>query len=309
VSLIALLNAKPEAGWTTSAEASRGTVDGVDFTCGARWWGSRWSVTGDSAFAVPETMILFASQRGMDHGFWRDLVVGEPKFDARFFVFCDTPALLPLVLGARTRAALANGDIELYVRDRRVKTTGRHQKSDETALDRHLAIHRALADDHRACLSAWQQRMHDAHGRADPTWPPTATLLRPSGALLVNLSWTAPTTRDAHDWDDAAMSLRTEVTAHDDRARTQWSLRAVSSTTACTHILAGRRFVLLGKLPIALAVLDGIVASAGISSIAVHANRITVGLRGIANARQIEGAVRIIELVVEATRESSSPYR
>ena len=58
-----------------------------------------------------------------------------------------------------------------------------------------------------------------------------------------------------------------------------------------------------------LAQLETIISRADISSIRVNAKDITVGVHGIATARQIEGATRIIQLVVQATLESSSPYR
>ena len=312
--LAPFLEVRREAGWLKVANGVRGTVDGVELACESRWWGNQWSVIGESAFPIPEKLILFVSERGMDHGFWRDLRVGDSQFDSRFFVFCDTPALLPIVVGEATRAAISNTgpnrhDIILYVRAGRVKTTGITMKDDTQSIDRHLAIHRALADDHRAFLARWKQHMDAAAGRADATWPPTATLLRPSGALLVNLAWTAPTTRDASDWDEAADSMRTEITAHDDRARIQWSLHEVSATTPCTHVLAKRRFVLVGKLPFALPVLETIVRQAQLASVVVHQNRITVGVHGIATSRQVEGAVRVIHLVVDATAETSSPYR
>jgi hypothetical protein len=284
------------------------TVDGVRLTAQSKWWGKRSTITGESDFAVPEKMILFVSERGMDHGFWRDLRCGDAAFDARFFIFCDSPALLPIVLGARTREALRGGDIELYVRDNRVTTIGVSTDID-AASDRHVAIHRALGDDHGAFLAGWKERISDAQGRADAVWPPSATLLRPAGSLIVNLAWSAPTTRDASDWESASTSMRTEITAHDDKARAQWALREVDETTPCTHLLAGRRFVLAGKLPFPLAQLESIIDRAQLTTISVRENRITVGVRGIATARQIDGAVRIVHLVIEATVESTSPYR
>lgn len=291
----------------------RATISGVDVECESRWW-NQWNVTGESAFPVPEKLILFVSAKGMDHGFWRDLLVGDPAFDDRFFIFCDTPALLPVVLGEATRQALRDAgpnrhDIELYVRDGRVRTKSITFKTDVTTIDRHLAVHRALAADHRGFLKRWQDQMSDASGRAELVWPPNATLLRPSGALLVNLAWTAPTTRDASDWEDAATSMRTEITVHDDRPRATWSLREVGPSVACTHVFGKRRFVLAGPLPIRPPVLDGIVERSDLASITVRANRITVGVHGIATARQIDGAVRIVQILVEATADTTSPYR
>lgn len=274
----------------------------------SRWWGNQFTATSESELVVPERLIVFISERGMDHGFWRDLAVGDAAFDARFFVFCDSPALLPIICGEATRQAMSNTDVVLYVRDGRVRTTGL-VKDKEEEIERHVAVHRAITADHKAFLASWKERMDSAAGRADAVWPPTATLLRPSGALLVKLAWSAPKGRDASDWDEAADSMRTLVTAHDDRERMRWTLREVSATTPCTHILAGRRFTLVGKLPFSLQQLDGIIRQGQLASIAVHEKSITVGVHGIARANQIEGAVRVIHLVVEATADTSSPYR
>ena len=285
-------------------------IDGVDVRLESRWWGNRHRVTATSEFPVPEKLILFCSQQGMDHGFWRDLVVGDRVFDRRFFVFCDSPALLPIVCGEATRAALSHDDITLYVRDGRVTTTGIAQiKGDDQATARHVAVHRALGADYRAFLARWKEQMDTAAGRADAVWPPTATLLRPAGALTVKLAWSAPTSRDGSDWEEAADSMRTLVTAHDDTARMKWTLREVTPTTPCTHVLAGRRFTLVGTLPFALPVLETIIRQGQLASIAVHEKTITAGIHGIATARQVEGAVRIIHLVVKATADSTSPYR
>jgi len=170
--LVMFLDARRDAGWLTAEHGVRGSIDGVELTCESRWWGNQWNVTGESAFPIPEKLTLFVSERGMDHGFWRDLRVGDSRFDARFFVFCDTPALLPILVGEATRGALSNTgpnrhDITLYVRDGRVKTTGITMKDDTQSIDRHLAIHRALADDHRAFLARWKQHMDAAAGRAE----------------------------------------------------------------------------------------------------------------------------------------------
>ena len=308
--MTAFLDAKPTVDWQRTSRLVRGKLDGVDVTCESRWWGHQWNVTCESEFPVPEKLILFVSERGMEHGYWRDLRVGDDAFDWQFFIFCDSPAILGIVLGPATRRALTGAQsIVLYVRDGRVKTIGLARAKDTDTLDRHLAIHRALATDHRAFLERWKEHIIEAQGRTDAVWPPTGTLLRPTGTLLVDLSWTAPTTRDASDWEDAGMSLRTQVTAHDDRPRLKWTLREVGPTTPRSHVLAGRPFQLVGQLGMSLATLEHIIGRADVTFVAVRDTRITVGLRGIASPRQIEGAIRIVHNVVEATVEFTSPYR
>jgi hypothetical protein len=303
------VEAHPEIAWQRGARAIRGTAeDGIDVVAEPRWWGRQWTITTDAAFPIPERVIVFVSARGMEHGFWRDLPVGDRTFDSGHFIFCDTPALLPIVLGPATRAAM-HDDLTLYIRDGRVRTTGTAKHDDRDAVARHLAIHRGLAADHRAFLEGWRDRIERAHGRADLTWPPTATLLRPSGTLSVNLWWTAPTTRDASDWEQALRSLRTEVTGHDDRKRRSWSMREVGATVPCTHVLADRRFVLAGEVSLALPQLEGLAGRGGLASVVVASHRVTVALPGLATSSQLEAAVRLVQLVIDATAQAGSPYR
>lgn len=171
------VRARKDGAWQVASRTLSGTCAGVDITGERRWWGGRWALTSAAPFPVPETLILFVSVSGMEHGFWRDLLVGDPGFDRSHFIFCDTPALLPLVLGPATRQALRDSEeirdaLTLYVRGGVTRVMGTSSEDDPRAIDRHLAVHHALAEDHRACLASWQELMTSSHGRADATWPP-----------------------------------------------------------------------------------------------------------------------------------------
>ena len=306
------IQARSDGDWRVASSSLTGRCSGVAFAGERRWWGGRWTLTSTAAFPVPESLILYVSAAGMDHGFWRDLRVGDPTFDYDYFIFCDTPALLPLVLGRATRAALQRheriGDATtLYVRDGLTRVTSSCGEDDKTAIERHLAVHTALDEDHRACLVRWQQRMTEANGRADASWPPVATIMSRTGTLMVHTSWTAPTTRDASDWELSADSLRTHLTGHDDRDRKRWSLSAMEPGRAGTHELSGRHVTIFGQPSISLPLLGDLVRTGDIVSIRCG-TEIAVSMRGLADPRQMEAALRIVELVVDAAG-SASPYR
>jgi len=306
------IEARKDGSWLVATRTLTGTCAGVELTGERRWWGGRWALTSASPFPVPEKLIVFASARGMEHGFWRDLTVGDKMFDGAFFVFCDTPALLPLVVGPATRQALRDfhrlrDALTLYVRAGVTRVLGTCDEDDARAVDRHIAVHRALAEDHRACLAGWQELMVGAHGRADDTWPPVATIMSRTGTLTVHASWTAPTTRDGADWELSADSLRTHINGHDGRKRKRWTLLEMEPGVAGTHQLGRRHVTLLGESSISMPLLDELVYDGDIVSITCSSS-VSVAMRGLAGTRQMNAALRIIELIVDP-RGTGSPYR
>jgi len=308
----AFVTARKDGQWHVATRSLTGHCGGIDVTGERRWWGGRWTLTSTQAFPVPESLLLYVSSTGMDHGYWRDLLVGEPAFDRDHFIFCDIPALLPLILGPATRRALRDhesaGDVlTLYVRRGVTQVSGTCSEDDSRAIDRHLGVHRALAEDHRACLARWQAQMTAAHGRADPSWPPVATIMSRTGTLSVHTSWTSPTTRDGSDWHRSADSLRTHITGHDDRERRRWTLIEMERGIAGTHELGRRHVTIVGKPSISLPLLGDLVRAGDIVEIRCSAE-VSVTMRGLATPRQMEAGLRIIELVVD-TAGSASPYR
>ena len=301
---LACIEGRKDVAWNVEPRTITGRCDGLELTAARRWWGGRWQVTSAAPFPVPGGPLVFASRRGMEHGFWRDVVVGDRAFDAAYFIYSDVPALLPHLLGPATRAALRDrgphgDDLTLYARGGTTRVTSGPHARDLTAIDRHLAVHRALATDHAACRARWREVIASAGGRAGPDWPPTATLLRPIGTVFVNLTWRAvPRRDDDADWAAAASSLRTELASHDERPRRSWSAHEVGATTPATHSLGGRRFVVRGRPSCAIPQLDQLVARAGAASI-VCGPQVAVALHGFATASQLEAAARILHLVVE----------
>lgn len=306
------VEARKDGTWLVATRSLTGTCAGVELTGERRWWGGRWALTSAAPFPVPENLILFISARGMEHGFWRDLTVGDKIFDGAFFVFCDTPALLPLVVGPATRRALRDfhrlrDALTVYVRAGVTRVIGTCDEDDPLAVDRHLAVHRALAEDHRACLAGWQELMAGAHGRADEKWPPVATIMSRTGTLTVHASWTAPTTRDGADWDLSADSLRTHINGHDGRKRKRWTMLEMEPGVAGTHQLGRRHVTLLGEASISMPLLDELVYDGDIVSITCGSS-VSVAMRGLAGTRQMNTGLRIIELIVDP-RGTGSPYR
>lgn len=303
--------AEVEGAWETAGPLVSGRCEGVDFTAERRWWGGRWRLQSEAPFPVPEPMILYVSRRGMDHGFWRDLPVGERAFDHGHFVFCDAPALLPLVVGRATRVALSGAStsdaLTLYARAGRTSVEGTNEATDREAIARHLAVHRALEEDHRASVTRWQDTVAAAHGRGEDAWPPSGTLLCRAGTLVARLRWTNPTTRDGADWGAAEASLRTDVVAHEERDGRRWSMREVGPGVAATHELAGRRFVVVGSPTIRVPAIEAAVARGDVTSISVG-RRVGVAVRGLATSRQLEAAVRIVEQLLGAA-DATAPYR
>ncbi len=300
--LPAFLQARSDAEWRAASPGIRAEIDGVAVTARSRWWGKRWTVTSESAFPVPEPLLLFASRNGMDHGFWRDYRIGDAAFDQRHFVFSDSPALLPLILGPQTRRALGvKGRLEdalsLYVVSGVTRVSGTNHIDDTTAVTRHIDVHRALAQDHEELMAAWDALVTKVHGRAEPHWPPAATLINHVGALRLTLGWAAK------DED----SLRTKLVGQDGRARARWRLREAEPFEDSNLVIGHRRMILTGNPTLAKPQLDQLVERGSIVSISC-ASEVHVAVRGVATEPQLANMVRVLEQVLKAA-DSGTPYR
>ncbi len=277
-------------------------IDGVTLIARSRWWGKRWTVTSESTFPVPEPLLLFASRKGMDHGFWRDYRIGDAAFDQRHFVFSDSPALLPLILGPQTRLALGvktrlDDALSLYVVGGVSRVSGTNHGDDMTAVTRHLDVHRALAKDHEELMAAWTALLTKVHGRAEPHWPPAGILMNPVGALRLSLGW-LPKDED---------SLRTKLTGEDGRARARWKLREAEPFEDSNLEIGHRRMILRGNPTLPKPQLDQLVDRAAIVSISCAAE-VRVAVRGVATETQLGNMVRVLEQVLKAA-DSGTPYR
>lgn len=280
----------------------RAQIEGVTVTARSRWWGKRWTTTSESAFPVPEPLLLFASRRGMDHGFWRDYRIGDSAFDQRHFVYSDSPALLPLVIGPATRKALGaktrlDDALSLYVVGGVTRVSGTNHADDVTAVPRHMDVHRALARDHADLVAAWAALVENVHGRAEPHWPPAGILMNPVGALRVSLAW-VPRDED---------SLRTHLVGQDGRSRVRWKLREAEPFEDGNFSLGDRRMVVTGTPTLPRAQLEHLVERGAIASIAC-ATEVRVAVRGVATEAQLGAMVRVLEQVLKAA-DSGTPYR
>lgn len=296
------LYARPDVAWRAASPGMRAVVDGVVVTARSRWWGKRWTTTSESTFPVPEPLLLFASRKGMDHGFWRDYRIGDPAFDQRHFVFSDSPALLPLILGPQTRRALGtktrlDDALTLYVVGGVSRISGTNHGDDTTALARHLDVHRALARDHEELMAAWAALVEKVHGRAEPHWPPSGIVMNPVGALRLSLAW-LPKDED---------SLRTKLAGQDGRPRARWKLREAEPFDESNLEIGHRRMVLAGTPTLPRAQLDQLVDRGAIVGISCAAE-VEVAVRGVATEAQLANMVRVLEQVLKAA-DSGTPYR
>ncbi len=305
-----LIDALTTTGRGDDARTITGDRDGVAFTAQRRWWGRTWRLMGTSPSPIPEAVVLYVSRIGMDHGFWRDLRVGDDAFDRAHFVFCDRPAILPMLVGDATRRALAASErhpIVLYQRGTTLRTEGTHPDADDGAVERHVAIRDALARDQEAFRVAWSELMALGLGRATDGWPPAGTILSRAGTLLARLSWTNPTTRDGADWDHAYTSLRTTLITVESRSGRQWRTFDPGPGIAGTHTFAGRGFIVHGTPTLSLPSIEQLVATGDVVDLQVG-RHVHVSLRGRARATQLAAGVQLVERIVGATAHDS-PYR
>lgn len=319
-----LIEAAKAGRWKVAGASLTGEYEGVAFEGERRWWGGAWTIVGQSAFPVPESLILFVSEQGMDHGFWRDMLVGthdldghrdaaRARFDSRHFVFCDTPGLLRLVVGTATIQAFARTPVQppivLYVRDRVVRTRALHNAGEEQGIARHVAVHRALADDHARLVEAWQTRLAAATGRGSTTWPLTGQITSRVGTLLVAVTWELqPESRDGAEWEQGYHSLRTEVTAAGDRAKARWTLVEAAPGQRASHRIGDRMYLLEGTPHVPFDRLARIVEDAGLSLLG-FGGTVRLAIPGLAAARQLTACRTLVETLLDARPASESPYR
>jgi hypothetical protein len=310
---LAFIEAAKTGQWKVASASLTGECEGVTFAGEHAWWGRSWSVVGQSPFPMPEKVLLFISEEGPDHGFWRDMSVGGGLFDHRHFVFCDTPGLLPLIVGSATRAAMTRESgqkpITVYARNGVVRTRGKNDAKDESAIARHVAIHKGLAADYTAVIAKWQTCLAGASGRGASTWPPTGQINSRVGTLTVGLTWEMPPeSRDAAEWEQSYRSLRTEVTAFGDREKPRWILQEAPYGIAWNHVIGDRKYMLTGKPNVPIDRIRKLVDDSDLVALA-FGPKLTVSLPGLATERRLQAAVALIEQLLHAQSSSTSPYR
>ena len=274
-----------------------------------RPFSSVWSVTGTSPLPG-ERMTLYVTSGVVDHGYWRDLLVGDIAFDRRHFVYSDNPALLPVAVGPETRAAIAaaGSRLALHVHRGRVHTEERTDTPGAELTQRHRAVHAAFAADHARAVERWQRFSDAFEGRVLAKWPPVLALLRPIGTIVVSLTWSMPGDADAADWVSAGDSLATELLAERGTPGPPWRLDPGISTIGKHERIGDRWFDVHGDIPLSRDELAHAFPRARVVSLRVD-QRITLRLAGMVFERaRLEAAIALLGRV-SAPEAADSPYR
>lgn len=293
--------------WTRRGRLLLSHTPDVTISAKSAWyWRRRWTVTGVSSLALPVDVTLFIAKSGGAHGYWRN----APPGIAGYFGYSDTPALMPILVRSRTRSALATHDspswsgpstpdtrepVELHVHERSIETETTTDDSDESVLDDQLAIHQALAADHADVLASWHSAAEELRGIVAQRWPPILTVPRAFGATTIALRWSSGM--------QGAATI--ELTA-DARGAKLWLIEREASRTPASISLAGRPFLAVGEMPIALDKLARVAARAEILSIIVRRH---VTVRIAQHEPDAEKLEAVLELIGSLCGSSSEPYR
>src|SRR5687768_3779664 len=172
--------------WKHRRRVVEATAGEVTFTARRKWYLlGRWELVATSTLPLPVDTTIYISRTGGAHGYWRNSTIISDEY----FSHCDAPALVPLLIGPKTRAAIKHHDeghgdrlaardpLALHVRARDVETKTIVDSDDREVVDDMLAIHKAIADDHTDVVDA-------AVDRAARVWLDTdRTALARVGAL------------------------------------------------------------------------------------------------------------------------------
>ncbi|HEY5946287.1 MAG TPA: hypothetical protein VIV40_12380 [Kofleriaceae bacterium] len=294
--------------WTRRGRTLVAHAPDVTFTAQSAWYSSRWIIVGVSALMLPLDDSLYVSRAGGAHGYWRN----APPGLAGYFGYCDASALMPLLVGERTRTALKQHDtppwsdppvedtrqpVALHIHARSIETTTVTADNDRAVVDDQQAIHTALADDHAAMLDAWNDAADQLRGTIATAWPPLLTVPRAHGSTTIALEWPASPA--------AGCEASIELSA-DARGAKLWSLEREPRSTPNSIAIADREFLVMGDIPIAMDALQRIVARADILSIIVRRNvTIRIG-RSTPDVGMLDA---LLELIGELCGAKSEPYR
>jgi hypothetical protein len=294
--------------WTRRGRLLVAHTADVTFSAQTAWYTRRWTIVGASTLALPVDDTVYVSRAGGAHGYWRN----APPGLGGYFGYCDAPALMPLLVGERTRRAVKHHDqppwsdppvedtrqpVALHIRARTIETTTATAENDRAVLDDLLAIHQALADDHAALLDAWKDAADQLRGTVATSWPPLLTVPRAHGSTTIELHWPASTASGS----EASIEL-----VADARGAKLWSLEREPRSTPNSIAIADRPFLVMGEIPIAMDVLQRIVARAEIMSIIVRRNVVVRIARSVPDVGVLDA---VLELIGELCGAKSEPYR
>jgi len=264
-------------------------------------------VIGTSPLTFPVDVTAYVSRAGSAHGYWRN----APPTPS-YFGYCDVPALMPILIGPKTRRAIAQHDahaveadgdeprapIELHIRAGVVETkTKVDHDDDKRVIEDQRAIHHALAADHADLLASWQHAADTLNGSVTTTWPPLLTVPRAFGSTTIALTW--PTTEQS----SASAAIELVVDA---RKAKLWTLEREPLPTPNTISIADRPFLAIGDIPIPMDQLARIVARAEIMSITVRRHA-TIRIAGHEPKPEILEA--LLDLLGALCGAPSDPYR
>lgn len=301
--------------WVVPDVAINYYVPGASFHAQKRWWSRTWVLVGQSPSPWPEPVVLYIARDRVEHGYWRDVFVGEAAFDARYFVYCDVPALAPLIVGPATRAAIeASFDersprtLTLHVTHELVETESIVERADPAATHRHAEVHRGLAADARAVTARWERLADALGGTLTRAWPPALSLLRPIGDVRIEMRWQRTQGASAAAWAAAEDSLVTTLTALDARAPAPgWQLAAVSGRTPDAIAIGTRWLEPRGAVP-ALAALAPALLVSGAAAVTCEPRETSIALAGLASLGRVTEALAVLDRLVDASPRAS-PYR
>jgi hypothetical protein len=310
IELPAFAKQRTELVWTRDGRTLRTRTPEVAFSAIAHWYSfGRWSLTATSRLALPAHVTAYVSRGGGGrHGYWRNAPIGL----AGYFGYCDVPALMPLVIGPQTRAALLDYDTQrridptlqdmrspvvLHIHDGTVETTAKAADDDSRALDDLIAIHHALAADHEDVLDSWKRAADVLAGTLSTAWPPLIEVPRAFGATTIALRW-PPSTQ-------AGSTASIELVA-DARGAKLWSIEREAQPTPNAIDIAGRPFLVMGRIPIAFDQLARVVARTEIMAITVR-RYATVRIAG--HTPDPDVLEHVLDLLGAICMAPSEPYR
>jgi hypothetical protein len=300
---------RSDLAWTRRGRTLVAQTPDVTFTAQPAWYSSsRWTVVGVSSLALPVDDTLYICRAGGAYGYWRNAAPGL----AGYFGYCDAPALMPLLVGERTRQAIKHHDtppgpdppledtrysVALHIKQRSVETTTVTAAADRAVLEDQLAIHQAMADDHAALLDAWKDAADQLHGSVATTWPPVLTVPRAHGSTTIALNWPLTTA--------SGSEASIELTA-DARGAKLWSLEREPRKTPNSIAIADREFLVMGDIPVGMEILNKLVARAEIMSISVRRHVVVRIGRSTPDAGVLDA---LLELIGDLCGAKSEPYR
>ena len=277
----------------------------VTFTARKKWYLlGRWELVATSTLPLPVDATIYISKTGGAHGYWRNSTVISDEY----FSHCDAPALVPLLIGPKTRAAIKHHDegrgerlaardpIAVHVRARNVETKTIVDGDDVNVVDEMLAIHKAIADDHTDVVDEWHAAADKLRGMVSTSWPPLLAVPRAFGSTLIALRWPA----SAHSSSSATIELSVDA-----RKAKLWSMEQVVSAPNA-KLIAKRPFLVMGDIPISVETLAGIVARAEILSINVRRHAI---VRIAKHKPDPEILDDLLYLLGELCGDAAVPYR